>query len=88
MSVACHLQCSASGIRWRVCVVYVRLRILRHSLFEKVGLSGERYHVHEVERVGRAEYLRLTKPLEKMIRYELYILAHKVRVHPDHLHRE
>lgn len=55
--------------------------LTRHSLLEKVGLSLERDHLHEVEGVGRSPVLLVSERDEESIGDELDVLAHESTVH-------
>lgn len=76
-----------------VCVPRVRgvntgFGIIRNPLFEKVGLSLERDHVHEVERVCHVVYFLVTERDEQAICDEFDVPTHQCRVHPDQVYRE
>lgn len=59
--------------------------IIRNPLLEKVGLSLQRDHVHEVKGVRLVVVLLVTQCDEETISDELDILAHQISVHANQL---
>jgi len=69
-------------------VVDASLGVIRHTLFEEVGLALKGDHVHEVEGVGDMVDLLIAEGNEQTISHELDVLAHEIGVHADEGDRE
>ena len=64
-------------------MVNASLGVIRHALFEEVGLALKRNHVHEIEGVGGIVDLLIAKSNEQTVSNELDVLAHELGVHAD-----
>ena len=64
-------------------VVDASLGVIRHTLFEEVGLALERDHVHEIEGVGDIVDLLIAKSNEQTVSDKLDVLTHELSVHAD-----
>eukprot|EP00760_Papus_ankaliazontas_P038938 PhM_4_TR9425/c0_g1_i1/m.5804 len=64
------------------------LLIVAHTLLEEVGLSLQRDHLHEVERVRCVVHLFVSERDHEAVGDELNVLRHELAVHPDQSHRE
>jgi len=69
-------------------VVDASLGVIRHTLFEEVGLALKRDHVHEIEGVGDIVDLLVAKSNEQTVSNEFDVLTHELGVHADEGDRE
>lgn len=57
--------------------------VFRDTFFKEIGFPLERYHFHEIERVGGVVVLHVPQRDKKAIGDKLNVLTHEFRVHSD-----